>query len=198
MKTSFLLPTALAVSLVAASIFSTVHAAQEPQAAPAAAAPAAGGQPPQRKFPKPTNLKVLPEDTTGAQVRDIMRKWEGDMGAECSTCHAEYADHRKNERGQPQLDFANDDKPEKKMARIMYKMTEDIKADSIKKVKDLDEDAKDMNHPKPAELTCGTCHRGKIDPEAYIPPKRQEGGPGGPNGPAGDRAPMQGMPPTGN
>lgn len=142
----------------------------------------------QRNFPKPTNLMVLPDNLTGAQVRDIMRKWEGDLGAECDTCHSEYADHRKSERGQPQLDFASDAKPEKKMARLMYTMTEDLKSGAIQKVKDLDEDAKDMNHPKPAELTCGTCHRGKLDPEAYVPPKEDRG-------PGGGMPGMQGMPP---
>src|SRR6516164_6611727 len=94
-----------------------------------------GGQP--RQFPKPTNLKVLDKDMTGAQVRDVMRKWEGDLGGECNSCHDEYDDHRKNERGQPQLDFAKDGKPEKEMARIMYTMTEDLKKDQIKKVTDL-------------------------------------------------------------
>ena len=196
------LPTAL-VCLFAMGLFPTVSAgaAQEPQAAPAAGGPPMGGGPGAQgrrpPAPKPTNLKVLPKDLTGDQVRDIMRKWEGDLGAECNTCHDEYADHRKNERGQPQLDFAKDTKPEKEMARVMYKMTEDIKANQIQKVKDLDKDAADMNHPKPAELTCGTCHRGKVDPEAYIPPKRDNGpgGPGGPNGPSNPSMPNQGRPP---
>lgn len=129
---------------------------------------------PPRKFPKPTNLKVLPKDLDGKQVRDIMRHWAGDLGEECSTCHAEYSDHRKDERGRPMLDFAKDDKPQKRMARIMYKMTEADKADYIAKVKDLD---KDHKGPEPAELTCGTCHRGKLDPEQYVPPKREERGP---------------------
>lgn len=132
---------------------------------------------------------------TGDQVRDVMRKWEGDLGAECDTCHAEYADHRKNERGQPALDFASDDNPDKEIARVMYKMTEDIKANQIQKVKEMDEkaDAGKMDHDKPAELTCGTCHRGKVVPEAYVPPKRQNG-PGGPGGPPPPNGSMPGMP----
>lgn len=149
-----------------------------------------GGQP--RQFPKPTNLKVLDKDMTGAQVRDVMRKWEGDLGAECSTCHDEYDDHRKNERGQPALDFAKDGKPEKEMARIMFTMTEDLRKGQIQKVKDLDKDSKEAK----AELTCGTCHRGKENPEAYVPPKR-ENGPGGPGGPGNGMPGMQ-RPPAGN
>jgi hypothetical protein len=121
-----------------------------------------------------------------------MRKWEGDLGAECSTCHNEYADHRKNERGQPQLNFADDGNPDKKMARIMFTMTEGLKKNQIQKVKDLDVEMKEPH----AELSCGTCHRGKKDPEAYVPPKR-EGGPGGPGGrggPGGPAVPGGAMP----
>jgi hypothetical protein len=189
-KLSFFLPSMLAVSLAGASLVSTVHAAQEPQPGATAAAPGADGRP-QRNYPKPTNLKVLPKDLTGSQVRDVMHKWAGDLGTECKTCHAEYADHRKDERGRPELDFAQDTKPEKKMARIMFKMMEGIKKDPIEKVKLLDEDAKDMNHPKPAELTCGTCHRGKVDPEAYVPPRREAR-------PAAPGMPGMQRPPTGN
>jgi len=159
-----------AFACVLAGSLAATAVAQAPQ--PGAAAPGGPGQ--QRKFPKPTNLKVLPKDLDGKQVRDIMRHWAGDLGEECSTCHAEYSDHRKDERGRPMLDFAKDDKPQKRMARIMYKMTEADKANYIAKVKDLD---KDHKGPEPAELTCGTCHRGKLDPEQYVPPKREERGP---------------------
>ena len=47
----------------------------------------------------------------------------------------------------------------------MIKMTEDMKANYIKKVADMDK----METPA-APLTCGTCHRGHLDPEAFVPP----------------------------
>ena len=146
-------------------------------AALAATAVAQGPQGPgQFHFPKPKNLKVLPKDLTGDQVVQIMRGWAGALGTHCDTCHAEYPDHRKNAKGQPELDFSLDQKPQKRMARIMYKMTQADKANYIAKVKELD---KDHQGPEPAELTCGTCHRGHLDPEQYVPPKREEGRPGG-------------------
>jgi hypothetical protein len=55
------------------------------------------------------------------------------------------------------------------MARIMYKMTEDIKANYVSKVAALDT----MGSPA-APVTCGTCHRGHLDPEAFEIP--HEGG----------------------
>ena len=167
-RASLVLRTASACLFAGALAATTLAQAPQPGPAPE------GGPRPQRKFPKPTNLKVLPKDLDGKQVRDIMRHWAGDLGEECSTCHAEYADHRKDERGRPMLDFAKDDKPQKRMARIMYKMTQADKTDYVAKVKDLD---KDHKGPEPAELTCGTCHRGKLDPEQYVPPKREERGP---------------------
>jgi hypothetical protein len=62
------------------------------------------------------------------------------------------------------------------MARIMYKMTEDMKKNYIEKVADMDK----MDSPA-APLTCGTCHRGHLDPEEFVPP--HEEGPRGPGGP---------------
>ena len=129
-----------------------------------------GGMP--HKFPPPKNLKVLPKHLTGEQVRDVMHHWAGDLGVGCDTCHAEYADHRKGPNGRPELDFPSDDKPQKKIARLMYKMTELDKKDYVAKAADLDTKSSEA-----APLTCGTCHRGSLQPKAYVPPKRDEHGP---------------------
>lgn len=166
----------LSVAIAGAAMLATATLAQAPQNPPAgAAAPNAqheGGMGHERNFPAPTNLKVLPKDTTGAQVREIMRHWAGYLGVECSACHAEYADHRVGRNGRPQLDFASDEKPEKQMARIMYQMTELDKTDYVAKAAALDT----MGSPA-APLTCGTCHRGNLDPQEYVPPRREEGRP---------------------
>jgi hypothetical protein len=162
--------------MIAAAFLAAATIAQAPLTA-SQSPPDAGSSPPQpqqgargqRNYPPPTNLKVLPKDLTGAQVRDIMRRWAGDLGQECSACHAQYSDHRVDPRGRPQLDFASDEKPEKAMARIMFQMTETIKRDYVKKVEALDT----MGSPAPP-VTCGTCHRGHLDPEEFVPPHREE------------------------
>jgi Photosynthetic reaction centre cytochrome C subunit len=164
-----------------------------PETMPQAGAPGQQGMRGPRNFPPPANLKVLPKDLTGAQVRDVMRHWAGDLGVECNACHAAYKDHT-GPNGRPMLDFASDEKPEKQMARIMYTMTETIKTDYVAKVAALDT----MGTPA-APVTCGTCHRGNLDPTEYVPLQRERGprpGNGPANGPPG--TPQGAPPPQGN
>ena len=160
-RTSRFFSPAVAVCLLAGAMSITAVAQEGPGA---------------HHFPKPTNLKVLPKNLTGDQVHKIMQGWAGALGQHCNACHAQYADHRKDAKGRPELDFASDANPRKDMARIMVKMTQADKADYITKVKDLDKNRKD---PQPAALTCGTCHRGKLDPDEYVPPKHEENRPRG-------------------
>ena len=160
---------ASAVAVLMVAVLSASTVAQAPQAPAPAGAPGAPRAP--RVFPAPTNLKVLPKDMTGAQVRDVMRNWEGALGADCETCHT--PDPTKiGPNGKPQLNFADDSKKEKEMARLMYTMTEDLKKGPISKVASMDDMSK-----KAAPLTCGTCHRGKEDPEEFIIPKDDRQGP---------------------
>ena len=167
-KTLFSLP-AVAVAVLAAAVFALTAAAQPPQGAPPA-----GGPPPPRVFPAPTNLKVLPKDFSGQQVHDTMEKWAGQLGVHCGTCH--YADPNDlGPNGKPKLKFADDSKPEKATARLMFTMVQQINKDYISKI-DVE------NGP----VTCGTCHRGKLAPEAYVIP---EEGHGPPPPPAGITAP---------
>lgn len=158
MKTTSLALPVTAAALAVASVFAVATPAQTPpQGAPHAP----------RTYPAPVNLKVLPKDLTGKQVRDIMEGWEEDLGTHCDTCHT--ADPNNiGPNGRPRLKFDDDSKPEKEMARIMYKMTEEIKAGPVKKVADMDK----MGSPA-APLTCGTCHRGHLDPEAFVPPPHE-------------------------
>jgi hypothetical protein len=151
-KPSLAFPAA-AVALLTAALFASAAVAQAPQAG-------AGGP---HNFPPPTNLKVLPKDLSGKQVRDIMEGWAGDLGVHCDTCHA--ADPKNlGPNGRPRLDFASDAKDEKEMARVMYTMLEVDKKDYVAKVAAMDK----MAEPA-APLTCGTCHRGKLDPEKFTP-----------------------------
>jgi cytochrome c551/c552 len=140
-----------------------------------------------RSFPAPTNLQVLPKNLTGQQVHDIMEGFAGSLGVHCDFCHA--ADpNNLGPNGRPRLNFADDSKNDKKIARIMISMTEQINGDYISKASALDPDAMDM------KVTCGTCHRGHEMPEEFVIPKEgPRGGPGAP--PAG--APPAGAPPAG-
>lgn len=113
-----------------------------------------------RQIPAPTNLKVLPKDTTGPQVISIMRNFTGDLGVECTYCHA-----RDAATGRP--NFASDENPMKNRARVMMKMTSTINTEYLTQLTD----------PKPANpVTCGTCHRGMSKPEAFVPAPRQPRG----------------------
>lgn len=131
-----------------------------------AAAQAPGSSPNvPRTFPAPTNLKVLPKNLSGQQVRDIMENWQGSLGVHCSNCHAE---DPKNigQNGRPRLNFADDSKPQKATARLMYTMMEEINKSYVSKIPNSD-----------AMVSCGTCHRGKLDPEDFVLPKEEHGGP---------------------
>ncbi len=161
MKTTSLFSPA-AVALLAAGLFAAATVAQAPQPAQ----PGPGGPPQQmRHFPKPQNLKVLPKNLNGQQVRRIMSVWARSLGVHCDNCHA--ADPHKLDRfGHPELDFPSDKKQDKDTARLMYKMVKQINGDYISMVTGKD------GKPAPP-VTCGTCHRGHLDPPKYVLPKER-------------------------
>jgi hypothetical protein len=157
LKTSSLSLPAVTAFLIAA-VFAANTVAQTPQTTT--------GGPPPRTFPAPTNLKVLPKDLTGEQVHEIMEKWEGSLGAHCNTCHT--ADPNNiGPNGRPRLNFADDSRPEKATARVMYTMTEEINKNYVAKI-----------DSSGAAVTCGTCHRGHLGPEPFVIPPDE-----GPKGP---------------
>jgi hypothetical protein len=153
----YLTPSAAAAAVLAVVIVAVTVAAQAP---PQPQQPAESHH---REWPKPTNLKVLPKDLTGEQVRQIMQKWQGDLGVHCDACHT--ADpNNVGPNGRPRLNFADDSKPEKQTARLMYTMTNKINDDTISMVGD-----------GTGKVTCGTCHRGHQKPEAFVPPPEHHG-----------------------
>lgn len=196
--TSLALPAA-AIAVLATAIYAATTGAQAPetpsqsgqagqsgQAAPSAPqspAPegmAPGGRP-MRNYPAPTNLQVLPKNLSGREVHEMMETWAGSLGVHCDFCHM--ADPKNlGPNGRPRLNFPDDSKPDKKIARIMYTMTQQINRDYIGKAMDLDPDGMGM------PVTCGTCHRGHEMPEEFVIPKEHHEGPGGP--------PTTGAPPT--
>lgn len=104
------------------------------------------------------NLKVLPVNISHDDLIATMRGFSRALGTRCDHCHAAGPP---DPNGKEQLDFASDAKPEKNVARTMIRMTRAINGDYISKV--------DEKHEHP--VTCGTCHRGHVVPEAYVPPE---------------------------
>lgn len=138
-------------ALMSAAVIAASTMAQTPQSADGSHAPA-------HVYPAPTNLKVLPKDLTGGQVRDIMEDWANDLGTDCSTCHVrDPKDLAPN--GRPRFSYADDSKEEKATARVMYAMVESINTNFVAKV---------PNSGMP--VTCGTCHRGHLSPEPFTGP----------------------------
>ncbi len=104
------------------------------------------------KKPK-RNLKVLPKDISREDLGKIMDEWKNALGVRCGFCHAPSADSTSH-----RMDFASDAKPEKDIARHMFRMTGKIN----KKYFSFDKDDKGAMIPA---ITCMTCHRGSPHPE---------------------------------
>lgn len=108
---------------------------------------------PLRDDPKPKhNFKVLKKDISHEDLEKVMKEWAGALGVKCNFCHAPSADSTSHH-----LDFASDAKPEKDIARHMYKMTGKIN----KKYFSFNKDDKGNAIPT---IACMTCHRGSPHP----------------------------------
>ncbi|HMH23393.1 MAG TPA: c-type cytochrome [Puia sp.] len=100
------------------------------------------------------NLKVLPKNISHEDLDKVMDGWKAALGVKCNFCHAPSKDSTSR-----RLDFSSDAKPEKDMARHMFRMTAKIN----KKYFNFDKD--DKGNVIPA-ISCVTCHRGSAHPEA--------------------------------
>jgi photosynthetic reaction center cytochrome c subunit len=99
------------------------------------------------------NLKVLPKDISDDDLDKVMDGFKAALGVHCNFCHARSKDSTSKE-----LDFASDEKPEKNIARRMFRMTAKIN----KKYFSFDKDDKGNSVPA---ISCITCHRGNPHPE---------------------------------
>lgn len=126
------------------------------------------------------NVQVL-KGITAAQLVHKMDKDFGEaLSWNCTNCH----------RLAPQGNFASDTSTDKKRARFMITMTNDINANQLPKL-----------YPKDTpQVTCATCHRGYNEPPPgdYLAPERGKPGappipppPGGRGGPPGARSGMR-------
>jgi tetratricopeptide (TPR) repeat protein len=135
--------------VLAAIVLCVVAVAAQNPAPPPPPAGSAAPMPGQRPMPKPKNLKVLSKDIDHDQLMAIMRGFAGALGVRCTQCHV-------GQEGNPQsMDFASDDKDEKKTAREMLRMTETINKDYVNKI---------SGNESEMQVTCVTCHRGQKEP----------------------------------
>jgi tetratricopeptide (TPR) repeat protein len=93
-----------------------------------------------------TNLQFFPKDIAKKQLIDTMRGFSFALGVRCERCHVQSADKK--------MDFASDDKQEKKTARMMLRMVSAINGDYVSKIPG----------DKPVQVECVTCHRGIPQP----------------------------------
>ena len=136
----------------AASLSASLALAQAPPAPPAGAPGAPAGAP--RQMPKPTNLKVLPQDISGEDLVKTMMGFRAALGVQCGFCHAQNPETKR-------FDYASDANPVKANARIMIAMTKDINAKYVATLAD-----RKTTDP----VSCGTCHRGESHPSVFVPP----------------------------
>lgn len=104
-------------------------------------------------FADPQNLKVLPADTSSADLNATMRGFALGLGLRCNDCHV----------GEPNAplhtyDFAADEKPLKQKARLMLAMVNEINSVHVVKLDDVDTASR-------VDVRCVTCHRGQPQPK---------------------------------
>lgn len=90
------------------------------------------------------NLQALPKDTSRAELVSTMRGFAGGLGVRCTHCHV----GPDNLEG---MDFATDEKPTKRAARVMIQMVRTMNADYVSKIPEREGGR--------ALVTCQTCHR---------------------------------------
>jgi hypothetical protein len=114
-----------------------------------------------REQPGFKNLKVLPKNTNKEQMDSIMKSFSVALGVKCNFCHVRLDDEQKN------WDFASDKNEHKNIARTMMRMTNDI---NKKYFNVANSSAVTAN----LEVTCYTCHNGKVHP-ARLPAAAKSG-----------------------
>lgn len=122
------------VLLIMAALFTGIAATRPPE---------------EHKF---TNLKVLPKKITHDELMKVMDEWKEALGVKCGFCHAPSKDSTSH-----MPDFASDDKPEKNIARHMFKMTNRINKKYFSYAKDEKGEAEPV-------VQCMTCHHGSPHP----------------------------------
>ena len=108
----------------------------------------------------PRNLRVLPKDSSAADIKILMDRYGQELGVKCEYCHTQDPQTQK-------LDYVSDDNPAKQTARVMIAMLDEI---NTKYLAQLD----DQKYAVP--VSCGNCHQGQADPPTFDPGSRASGG----------------------
>ena len=97
--------------------------------------------------PEHKNLQILPKTITADELKKTMEGFTEQLGVKCTFCHI--ADQ-----------YEKDDRPHKADARRMIKLVQDLKARKA-----------DYFGPRTKDgvITCSLCHKGKAEPEPFIP-----------------------------
>ncbi|HEX9729434.1 MAG TPA: c-type cytochrome [Gemmatimonadales bacterium] len=97
------------------------------------------------------NLQVLPKDIPVRELISLMRGFAGALGVRCIHCHV-----GDDPNDLSSTDFPSDDRVEKRKAREMIRMVQQINGELLAAVPERSD--------PPIEVTCVTCHRGVTQP----------------------------------
>jgi tetratricopeptide (TPR) repeat protein len=109
-----------------------------------------------------TNLQVLPKDIPRAQLVATMRGFAGALGVRCTHCHVGPDDLQG-------MDFATDEKRNKRIARTMLRMVRTINADFVETLPAAEPVPTSPQMPGRQAVTCLTCHRRESKPPQSLP-----------------------------
>ena len=98
-----------------------------------------------------TNLRVLPEDIAPDDLLQVMRGFSLELGVRCQYCHV--GGDGVSFEG---VEFPSDDDPDKRKARFMLRMVNNLNNTVLPLIPERDEPS--------VEITCKTCHRGGPKP----------------------------------
>jgi Photosynthetic reaction centre cytochrome C subunit/Tetratricopeptide repeat len=125
---------------------------------PAVAQSQGGGS---QQVPPMTNLQVFSKDTPPAQVLQTMNAFNESLGVECAYCHVQGAGGR--------MDWASDEKREKRVARQMVLLRDSINVMMgaiVGKPASAGPTSGDGMPGAPVRVLCRSCHRGLPIPRA--------------------------------
>ncbi|MFI5372529.1 MAG: c-type cytochrome [Candidatus Eisenbacteria bacterium] len=93
------------------------------------------------------NIVILKGMPAGALPKVMVYGFSRGLGVRCGYCHV-------------RDDFASDERPHKKAAREMWKMTGDVNRTYLANMKELEDEA--------PMVTCWTCHRSRQKPDEVV------------------------------
>lgn len=102
-----------------------------------------------------TNLRLLPEDIEKESLVRTMKDFASGLGVRCKYCHV----GPDNLQG---MDFASDEKPQKRTARKMLSMARAINGELLADLATVEEDAPHQ------VVSCYTCHRRQTKPPRHL------------------------------